>query len=200
MVKILGLLVFRLTDDILIPFYPVDYTLAMKHHLKQLTREPTEDQLDVFKKENKTSFALPKLADSLSKLLDTSMKFHEKVQALDSKVVVNKHRSHKLLKHINRANERLVLFERALLNKQGLLKGRSWHKHTVYGPSLQTGLVEPFPAIQEVRALDNSTLLEQVEKSLSHTLKNAKRALKGKSLHSYQDNEEDDDENVSFVE
>ncbi|KAI8874774.1 Zn-dependent exopeptidase, partial [Backusella circina FSU 941] len=204
MVKILGLLAFRLSDDILIPLYPVDYTLAMKQHLKELTREPSEDQLSTFKKENKTSHAnaLPKLAHSLSKLLHTSMQFHEKVEGLENKAVVNKHRSHKLLKHINRANERLVLFERALLNKNGLLMGRPWHKHTIYGPSIQTGLVAPFPAIQEVRALDNSTLLAEVEKSLSHTLENAKRVLQGKRLHSDENDKEDDDNDnhVNFVE
>jgi hypothetical protein len=209
MVKIWGLLVLRLSSDVILPLYPTDYVLAMKHSLETLTREDTlitsaKSPCDT----NKTVTDLPKLASALQALQKTSTKFEAKVQDLEHRVdeaylfKKKHHKKNKLPKQIAQVNERLVQFERTFVRNAGLLTGRSWYKHAIYGPSAKSGLLQVFPSITEARELKDLNKLTETEEALILVLKNAQRMLsKGKPYKYYQsivDLFEDEQDDVSF--
>ncbi|RCI03914.1 hypothetical protein CU098_007835 [Rhizopus stolonifer] len=187
MVKIWGLLALRLSHDIILPLAPQDYANTLKSHLSKLTL-PEDDACTP----NNQTFGYPKTHKALEKLIHTSAKFQRKVQGLDHLVVSNK-KSKKLLKHINRANARLVLFERMFISQS--LSDREWYQHVLYQPSSETGEVEAFPAIVVDQSNEKQKL---VDRKLSLVIKNAKSALKkGKGKYHISD---DDDDEVTFVE
>ncbi|EIE89453.1 hypothetical protein RO3G_14164 [Rhizopus delemar RA 99-880] len=197
MVRIWGLLTLRLSNDIILPMSPQDYTNSMKQELSKLIVKP-EDTCS----SGNATFGYPKTSKALEKLIRTTAKFQRKIQGLDHMVVTNK-KSKKLLKHINRANARLVLFERMLISPALADKSREWYQHVVYRPSASTGAVQAFPAI--TAHLDDSDQARLIDRKLSMVLKNAKSALKkgkGKYHISLDEEEEDEDEDdeVTFVE
>lgn len=205
MVKLWGLLTLRLSSDIILPLYPMDYALAMKQYLDELT---CDEQVGTTKHNNNdnnnktTENELPKLSSALDSLYKTTLKFNNKVQDLSdfADITKKKHNSHKKwLKKVKRANDRLVKFERVFVENEGLLLGRSWYKHAIYGPSAKSGLLQAFPSVIESRELKDLKKVEETEKTLTYILKNAKSMLsKGKSKKHFSMIDEQDDEEIIF--
>lgn len=170
MVKIWGLLTLRLSDDILLPLYPIDYALTMKHYLDQLTKKHIETNKTMVEHE------LPKLTEALHQLYRSTVKFNTKLLELSR---MKKKRSKN--RKIRKANERLLQLERAFLHKEGLLLGRGWHKHALFGPSAKTGLIQAFPSMVESRELKDLKKVDEMEAVLVQILQNAQSVLtKGK--------------------
>ncbi|KAI8646444.1 hypothetical protein BD408DRAFT_336816 [Parasitella parasitica] len=201
MVRLWGLLTLRLSSDTLLPLYPMDYALTMKQYLDVLT---CDDQVGATKKhtnDNKTSEnELPKLASALDSLYKATLKFNNKVQDLNefAGIAKSKHNSHKKwLKKVRHANDRLVKFERMFVEHQGLLFGRPWYKHAIYGPSAKSGLLQAFPSIVESRELKDLKKVEETETVLVSILKNAQSMLsKGKLSKHLGLIEQDDDQDI----
>ncbi|KAL7312865.1 Vacuolar protein sorting-associated protein 70 [Mucor circinelloides] len=206
MVRLWGLLALRLSSDIILPLYPMDYALTMKQYLDELTcdEETTTTKKNKHHSDdnnNKTSENdLPALSSALDSLYKTSIKFNSKVQDLsDFMDVTKKHgNSHKKwLKKVKSANDRLIKFERVFVENQGLLVDRPWYKHAIYGPSAKSGLLQAFPSIIESRELKDLKKVGETEKTLAYILKNAQSMLsKGKSkkhvLRLYDDNQDEE--------
>jgi N-acetylated-alpha-linked acidic dipeptidase len=164
MVRLWALLAYRLSGELILPMYPLDYVLVMQQHLVELNATVHTAELK-------------KLTSALHGLYKISTKFESKVQDLrDSDFnTSSKHKKHKkFVKKVTRVNERLVHFERAFIQEE-LLVDRPWYKHAVYGPSARSGLIEAFPSLLELTALNETDI------ALAHIIKNAQTILsKGK--------------------
>jgi N-acetylated-alpha-linked acidic dipeptidase len=184
----------------------------MKHSLEALIHEDTLIISKTYCDTNETTTDLPKLASAIQALFKTSIKFDDKLQDLEHRAnnqvdLFKKKKKHhnkkdEIPKQINKANERLVQFERAFVRNAGLLTGRPWYKHAIYGPSAKSGLLQVFPSIVESRELKDLKKLAETEEVLALVLKNAQRMLsKGKSFKHYQNGVglfEDDEDDVLF--
>lgn len=208
MVKIWGLIALRLSSDTLLPLYPIDYALTMKHYLDQLTCDkPINNETGILKKghnnknsNNKTlEHDLPKLTSALHNLYKSTIQFNTKIQGLDRLVAENKKSTKKAAKQISIANERLIKFERAFVHNHGLLVDRPWYKHALFAPSAKTGLIQAFPSIVESRELKDLKTVAEMEKTLAEILENAQSVLsKGKTKHHHLGSSLDDEEGVTF--
>ncbi|KAI9483549.1 MAG: hypothetical protein EXX96DRAFT_536870 [Benjaminiella poitrasii] len=194
MVRIWGLLALRLSSEAIIPFYPVDYTAAMKHYLSQLLLTWNTDKPpvnDTLKHQHEDSL-LPLLTFALDALHKTSMKFNDKVESIkDALFVVNKkHRKHKKsIKKLNQLNNRLIQFERIFVQNK-LLTDRPWYRHALFAPSAKSGLLEAFPSLVESKELNDSNKTSEAERALVVLIKEAQSILsKGnlgnKQYHSF---------------
>lgn len=195
MVRIWGLLALRLSSDVVLPLYPIDYALAMKHHLAMLTpgdhSKPTKDiqtmkhhHKDDNNNNNSTEPDFSEIESALKSFYKSTIKFNTKIQALRGQVAVNTKKSNKkIAKQIKRANERLVKLERVFVQNEGLLVNRPWYKHAIFAPSAKTGLVDAFPSLVESKDLEQ---VDDAQKLLADILQNAKSVLlKGKTKHNH---------------
>ncbi|KAI8642880.1 hypothetical protein BD408DRAFT_415780 [Parasitella parasitica] len=176
--KIWGLLVLRLTSDAILPMYPQDYTTEIMRYVGHLSS-----------KQGCLSF--PFISSALHSLAATSLHFDKKVAHWNRQLSVKKHISKKLKRHVAKSNERILQFERAFLDPQGVSVDRSWFKHGVYGPDLNTGVPKEFPGLVEAIEADNTANIKWVEERIGKLLLNAERTLRG---HFSQDNYADDDD------
>lgn len=205
MVKIWGLIAMRLSSDTLLPLYPIDYALTMKHYLDRLTCDkPNNSETEILKKghnnkendkeNNKTlEHELPKLTSALHDLYKTSIQFNTKMQGLDRLVGENKKQAKRTAKQINVANERLIRLERVFVQNQGLLVNRPWYRHALFAPSAKTGLLQAFPGIVESRELKDLKAVAEMEKTLADILGNAQSILSnGKTKRHHFNMKEDD--------
>lgn len=187
MVKIWGLLVLRLSDDLILPLYPVDYALTMKHHLEKLTHDDKQTINNV--KNNNNSSDWSKLASALHAFEKATDKFEKKLQSLETK---KKKLSNK---QIHRVNERLAQLERAFANhEKTLLKDRPWYKHAIFAPSAMTGMLQAFPSLVESRELKDLKKTSDAEEALVDILQNAQSVLLKGNKHHHLLNQEEEDE------
>ncbi|KAG2196347.1 hypothetical protein INT47_010782 [Mucor saturninus] len=207
MVKIWGLMAMRLSSDTLLPLYPIDYALTMKHYLDQLTCDKPNKETGILKKghnnkeTNKTlEHELPKLSTALHNLYKSSIQFNTKMQGLDRLVTENKKGARRrAAKEISVANERLIRLERAFVQNHGLLVDRPWYRHALFAPSAKTGLIQAFPSIVESRELKDLKVVAEMEKTLAGILENAQSILtKGKAKKSHHSNHLEEDNDVTF--
>lgn len=174
--KIWGLLVLHLSSDIILPMHVQDYSTEIIRHMNHLT---TRQGCQTF----------PFISSALNSLASTSLHFEKKRNHWQHQLSVRKHISKKLEKHVVKTNERLLQFERALLDPQGIATERPWFKHVVYGPHLNTGLAQSFPGLAEAIESDNKEYTKFIEERIGQVLMKAEEVLRGK----YNDLEEDDD-------
>lgn len=179
--KIWGLLVFRLSSDIILPMHVQDYSTEMIRHINILTA-----------KQGCQSF--PFISSAMNSLASTSLHFEKKRNKWHHQVSVHKHISKKLAKHVVKANERLLQFERALLDPQGIATERPWFKHVVYGPQLNTGLAESFPGLTEAIESGSEEYTRFIEERIGQVLNHAEEALRGKYNGLEEDEDEDEDD------
>ncbi|GAA5805488.1 hypothetical protein HPULCUR_011004 [Helicostylum pulchrum] len=210
MVKIWGLLTLRLSCDTILPLYPIDYTLTMKHYLDQLTsNKPLQSETSILKNRNNNNDTLehdlPKLTEALHSLYKSAIKFDIKVQGLEHFAMENKtHKKKKLAKHIRKANNRLLKLERTFVHNVGLLVDRPWYKHALFAPSAKTGLIQAFPSIVESRELKDLKRVGEMEETIVEILQNAQSVLsKGKIKHHHifsplEEEEVDEDDEITF--
>ncbi|KAG2204949.1 hypothetical protein INT47_002573 [Mucor saturninus] len=179
--KIWGLLVFRLSSDIILPMHVQDYSTEIIRHMNLLTaRQGCQ--------------TFPFISSAINSLASTSLHFEKKHNKWHHKLKVHKHISKKLTKHVTKANERLLQFERALLDPQGIATERPWFKHVVYGPELNTGVAQCFPGLTEAIDNANEEYLRFIEERIGQVLNNAEQALRGKYNGLAEDDDEDEDD------
>ncbi|KAI8970931.1 hypothetical protein BDB01DRAFT_855053 [Pilobolus umbonatus] len=173
MVRIWGLLVLRLSTDVILPMNPHDYSTTLKKYASRLKYVGNNTKHPRHKKKT-SGYALSQSIQSLQK---TTSRFNKELREMD-RMVIQKKISHKLMKKIVCVNERLIQFERAFLSTPGLLAGRPWYRHGIYGPSSVTGLVSVFPSMAEAQDPDSS---RRAEKEITKLIKRAQVVLSSKN-------------------
>lgn len=193
--KIWGLLVLRLTSDILLPMHSLDYSKEIVRHMDQLIAR-------------QGCLSLPYISSALRSLTASSYHFEKKRNYWAHKLTVHKHISKKLRKQVDKANERILQFERAFIDPLGVGYERPWFKHIIYGPNLNTGLAQEFPGLTEAIENDNEVYTKYIEERIGKSLLNAEKALRGKfktfdndsdnSNNSEEDDDDDDDDDDMY--
>ncbi|CEP12925.1 hypothetical protein [Parasitella parasitica] len=182
--KIWGLMVLRLASDAILPMYPQDYTTEIMRYVGRLSS-----------KQGCLSF--PFISSGLHSLAATSLHFDKKVAHWNRQLSVKKHISKKFKSHVAKSNERILKFERAFLDPRGVSEDRSWFKHGVYGPDLNTGVSKEFPGLVEAIDTNDAANIKWVEERIGKLLLNAERSLRGHFDHeNYTEGVDDDDDDV----
>lgn len=182
--KIWGLMVLRLTSDAILPMYPQDYATEIVRYVGRLSA-----------KQGCLSF--PFISSALHSLAATSLHFDKKVSHWNRQLSVKKHISKKLKRHVSKSNERILQFERAFLDPQGVSADRTWFKHIIYGPDLNTGKPKEFPGLAEAIENDSTVYTKWVEERIGKLLLVAERTLRGHfdgDNYTEDDNEDDEDD------
>ncbi|EPB92272.1 hypothetical protein HMPREF1544_00841 [Mucor circinelloides 1006PhL] len=183
--KIWGLLALRLLSDPILPMYPQDYSTEIVRYIGRLSS-----------KQGCLSF--PFISSALHSLAATSLHFDKRVTHWNKQLSVKKHISKRLKRNIAKSNERILQFERAFLDPQGVSVDGSWFKHVIYGPDLNTGLSKEFPGLAQAIENDDTVHIKWVEERIGKLLLNAERTLRGHfdgdDYTEDQDDEDDDDE------
>lgn len=166
LVRIWGLLALRLAGDTLLPMHPLDYANELTRYTSHLSNQ-------------QGCLALPDLSAAVMALQEKAVAFDQKWRKYNHKLN-KKHITKKLLKKVEKANERLTQFERAFIDPEGL-PGRTWFKHVVYAPRLWSGYgAEVFPAVTEAMQGDDPTHTRAMEERVAQLVGNALGTLKGK--------------------
>ncbi|GAN04315.1 glutamate carboxypeptidase [Mucor ambiguus] len=179
--KIWGLLVLRLSSDLILPMYPQDYSTEIVRYIGRLGA-----------KQGCLSF--PFISSALHSLAATSLHFDKRVSHWNKQLSVKKHISKKLKKNIAKSNERILQFERAFLDPEGVSVDRNWFKHVIYGPDLNTGLTKEFPGLAQAIENDDTVHTKWVEERIGKLLLNAERTLRGHFDGDDYTEDQDDDE------
>lgn len=205
LVKIWGLLALRLSDDVILPMYPVDYAHQLTEHISSLesiyrrdndTAPDDDDTIppcepsqptEVLKhkkkhhhhknKKHHDAF-LPKLAQALHDLKHTSKKFEHKKAKVIKKLAQVKVSS-KVGRRVEKLNSRISQFERVFIKLDGL-EGRPWYRHMVYAPGEWSGYrSEALPQLLAAFESNDEQEIQQAEEQLATVLEIARQVLKG---------------------
>ncbi|OAD02465.1 hypothetical protein MUCCIDRAFT_144480, partial [Mucor lusitanicus CBS 277.49] len=183
--KIWGLLVLRLSSDPILPMYPQDYSTEIVRYIGRLGAK-------------QGCLTFPFISSALHSLAATSLHFDKQVSRWNKQLSVKKHISKKLKRNIAKSNERILQFERAFLDPEGVSVDRSWFKHVIYGPDLNTGLTKEFPGLAQAIENDDTVHTKWVEERIGKLLLNAERTLRGHfdggDYTEDQDDEDDQDD------
>ncbi|CAO3597487.1 unnamed protein product [Absidia cylindrospora] len=205
LVKIWGLLAVRLSTDVILPMYPLDYAHQIEQHISTLETvyhhndtappsdgnddgelPPCEPSPELTKKHHKKkkhhhkqkNEFLPKLSTALHDLKHTSKKFEHKKHKVNKKlgqVMV----SSKVGRKVEKLNARVSQFERVFVKLDGLA-GRPWYRHMIYAPGEWTGYQsQPLPGLLAAFETNQQQDIEQAEEQLATTLEIARQLLKG---------------------
>ncbi|KAI8371702.1 uncharacterized protein BYT42DRAFT_520161 [Radiomyces spectabilis] len=153
MAKIMSTLAVRLADDLILPMHPMDYAVEVRKYI---------DGLGIYA----SPHTFPLLEEAADKLAKRAGRFEQRLSALMHNV--QDYGNHEdlpsvLAKRVNKANQRLMYFERGFLDSEGL-PGREWFKHVVYAPGLWTGYSsQVFPAIVEAVDARDFEAMRRVE-------------------------------------
>lgn len=170
LVRIWGLIALHLADDTVLPIYPGDYSAYIQSYITEL------------EKSSATSIeSLGALRKASHKLAKTTRRFERRranlVQRL-TEFAPSDELPSVLLKRIEKANKRLMNFERGFVDPNGIT-GREWFKHVIYAPGLWSGYASRvFPAIVEAIDADDPELLKYAQQRAAHCLYNASEQLK----------------------
>lgn len=205
LVKIWGLLALRLSDDVILPMYPLDYTHKIAQHISHLkslyhrnndTAPPSDGDDDnplppcepstpeIAKKHHKKHHKkhgnefLPKLATALHDLTHTSKKFEHKIAKVNRKLG-QVQVSSKVSRRVEKLNARVSQFERVFIRLDGL-EGRPWYRHMMYAPGEWTGYQsQPLPTLSAALKSNEESSIQLAEEQLATTLEIARQLLKG---------------------
>ncbi|KAI8343706.1 hypothetical protein BC941DRAFT_509113 [Chlamydoabsidia padenii] len=204
LVKIWGLLALRLSSDVILPMYPLDYAHQLDQHISSLESiyhrnndtapdddddnedmppcDPPTPELTKHKKKNKNKKQrdefLPKLALALHDLKHTSKKFeHKKTKVLKKLGQVKV--SSKTERRVEKLNARVSQFERVFIKLDGL-QGRPWYRHMVYAPGEWSGYAsQALPGLSAAFESNDEQEIQQAEEQLATVLEIARQLLKG---------------------
>ncbi|KAI9303011.1 hypothetical protein BJ944DRAFT_166177, partial [Cunninghamella echinulata] len=177
LVKIWGLLAYRLSNDIIIPIYPLDYIQQLSVYVDRLesiyhnstTPEPTDPSDDLF---------LPKMATSLKRLEEEGAHLEHKTSKVYKKLAHDKV-SNKVWRHVDKINNRIALFERAFINLAEL-EDQQWYRHIVYTPAEWADSEgQILPGLQQALESKNKDNILYAEEKLVASLEIAQLILKG---------------------
>lgn len=179
--KIWGLVTLRLANDRILPLYPQDYYVQVNQYIDDLSTAPMN-----------TTVMNQQIADlshgpfykSLKKLRKRSRKFEHKRENLIRSLepYINRHDNQlpeDVLKHLVKANKRLMYFERGFVSNEGI-RGREWFKHVIYAPNLSssTPAVQVLPAIYDAFASNDTDIIQQAITMTASSILDAASILK----------------------
>jgi N-acetylated-alpha-linked acidic dipeptidase len=164
--KIWGLMMIRLASDYFLPLYPHDYAIEIARSLGHISNQ-------------QGCLTFPSISPALSELTSRSHHFNKKARKWKHKLQKKSNLTKKVKKHMRKHNNRVLYFERALTDSQGL-PNRPWFKHLIYAPQLYTGLPQAFPSLLEVVEANNDPeAIVSVENRIGNALSKARKVLKG---------------------
>jgi N-acetylated-alpha-linked acidic dipeptidase len=140
LVKLWGLLALRLSDSIILPLYPSDYSAEIAIYAGEIADLAS------------SHISFPELENAIRKLQRTTCHIEKEIQ--DLKISLSKYNSlddipSALAKQLATINNRLAFFERGFIDPEGI-KDRDWFKHVIFAPGLWTGYASQiFPAIAD---------------------------------------------------
>ncbi|KAI7898767.1 uncharacterized protein BX663DRAFT_442416 [Cokeromyces recurvatus] len=169
MVRIWGLLALRLADDLIMPIHPLDYAKELQNYVHRLYKDSAP-------------YTFPMLKKSVNALISAATTFEENLVSMKKKLRPFNNEDYpkisaKWAKRIEKANDRLTVFERGFIDPEGI-KGREWFKHVVYAPGLWTGYSgQVFPAITEALSNKDMHLVRHTEMKASKSMQKAQDFL-----------------------
>ncbi|RCH97670.1 hypothetical protein CU097_011587 [Rhizopus azygosporus] len=168
LVKIWGLLTLRLSDSLILPLMPTDYTTELYRYVEELSTYASP-------------YELKELPDALDKLEKTVRRFERRLQRLAGRLAEYESLEDVpsvLIDRLEKANKRLTYFERGFIHPDGL-PGREWFKHVVYAPGLWTGYSsQVFPGVVESVDAKDEELIVRTEKNAAEAIERAAEFLK----------------------
>lgn len=177
LVKIWSLLAIRLSDSPILPLHPGDYAAALSLHWKHLSDyHATATAL-----QNADAYArsFRMLFKSIHKLTKLSGRLEEGLGLLESEVHDYQHLADvpsSLKERLDKVNDRLVLFERHLLD-QGGIQERPWYKHVIYGPRMWSSHTV-FPGIMDAIDAQDRIMMTFAEQRAAMCIRNAAKGIK----------------------
>ncbi|KAI7876415.1 Zn-dependent exopeptidase [Lichtheimia hyalospora FSU 10163] len=179
--KIWGLLTLHLANDRILPMYPQDYYDQVKQYIDDLSFTTT---MDTMAHEQIADLSHGPFHKPLKKLRKRSRKFEHKREELmrSLKPYTNRHDDQlpeDVLKHLIKANKRLMYFERGFASDEGI-QGREWFKHVIYAPNLlsSTPAVQVLPAIWDAFESNDTDIIQQAVSMTCSNILDAASILK----------------------
>lgn len=180
--KIWGLLTFHLAHDRILPMYPQDYYTEVNQYIGDLLSTTTTMGNGVHQQIADLSHG--PFHKPLKKLRKRSRKFEHKREKLKSSLepYINRHDDQlpeDVLKHLIKANKRLMYFERGFASNEGI-QGREWFKHVIYAPNLysNTPAVQVLPAIWDAYVSNDTEIIQQAVSMTASSILDAASILK----------------------
>ncbi|KAG2300097.1 hypothetical protein Bca52824_036569 [Brassica carinata] len=159
--SVLGLVALRLADDEFLPFNYTSYASELKKNAEDLEKEKLVGHgIDV----------------------SPLIKSIQDLSTAAEKINIEKEEGVKGALRVREVNDRLMMAERALTDRDGL-SGRSWYKHLVYGPSKYDDYgSKSFPGVDD--AIDNAKRVKTKAswEHVQHEIWRVSRAIRHASL------------------
>ncbi|PIA64595.1 hypothetical protein AQUCO_00100225v1 [Aquilegia coerulea] len=168
--SIWGLVALQLADEEFLPFNYLSYANELQISIKELEDEVLNKDIDfspIYKSIKELNKAASRIDNQIKELEDTS--------------VWGLMRRKNPLK-VRELNDRLMMAERAFTDRDGL-RGRSWYKHLVYGPSKHDDYgSKAFPGIGDAIEVAKSLNTDEAWRVVQHEVWRASRAITHASL------------------
>ncbi|CAN6863774.1 unnamed protein product [Brassica oleracea] len=158
--SVLGLVALRLADDEFLPFNYTSYASELKKSAEDLEKEMLGHSIDI--------------SPLIKSIQDLSTAAQE--------INIEKEEGVKGALRVRELNDRLMMAERALTDRDGL-SGRTWYKHLVYGPSKYDDYgSKSFPGVDD--AIDNAKRVKTKAswEHVQHEMWRVSRAIRHASL------------------
>ena len=179
--KIWGLITLHLANDRILPMYPQDYYDQVKQYIDDLSFTTA---MDTIAHEQIADLSHGPFHKPLKKLRKRSRKFEHKREKLMKSLepYTNRHDDQlpeDVLKHLIKANKRLMYFERGFVSDEGI-QGREWFKHVIYAPNLlsSTPAVQVIPAIWDAFESNDTDIIQQAISMTCSNILDAASVLK----------------------
>ncbi|KAI8331967.1 hypothetical protein EDC96DRAFT_451662 [Choanephora cucurbitarum] len=169
--QVIGLLVLRLADDLILPIHPLEYANELQKYVHQLYKYAAPH-------------TFPSLKKAVNALVKEATAFEESLKQIQIKLKhfidgtdADQKLSSKWAKRVEKMNQRLTMFERGFIDEDGV-KGREWYKHLVYAPGLWTGYSgQFFPTIVEAHDAKDRRSAREAESRVTQAFRRAQNAL-----------------------
>ncbi|XP_048623383.1 probable glutamate carboxypeptidase LAMP1 isoform X2 [Brassica napus] len=158
--SVLGMVALRLADDEFLPFNYTSYASELKKSAEDLEKEMLGHSIDI--------------SPLIKSIQDLSTAAQE--------INIEKEEGVKGALRVRELNDRLMMAERALTDRDGL-SGRTWYKHLVYGPSKYDDYgSKSFPGVDD--AIDNAKRVKTKAswEHVQHEMWRVSRAIRHASL------------------
>ncbi|CAO3653852.1 unnamed protein product [Cunninghamella echinulata] len=140
--SLIGHLLYRLSNDRILPIHPHDYTKELTTYIKDIETYAQQE--------------FQELKDAITTLSVTTEQFEKDLVKLQNDLQIYKDQQQdielptELFSQLKKANHRLTFFERGFIDQEVGIPSRPWFKHVVFAPSLWEGYAsQTFPAIVE---------------------------------------------------
>lgn len=198
--KHLGLVALRIADSIVLPLNTTQYALELDEYLEFVLNDAPSDVAaavdfkglrHAFKKVQRASHKLDKEKAAAEKRFKKALarvprrgasfgaRWAQRVLAMLMGRRDPVHELHRAARRVQRANDRLVAFEKGFLDEDGI-KEREWYRHLVIAPGKWLGYgATPLPSIYDALVYEkNVTRAQEEVERVEHLLHKIARTLK----------------------